>query len=73
MVAVRVDKNLIRGSPYQLGHSLDMLLRLHSRREGRSRVPVLLWLAHSSLLIGVVRASRVRMGGWRCERSTEEM
>ena len=28
---VRVDKNLIRGSLYQLGHSLDMLLRLHSR------------------------------------------
>ena len=30
-VCVRLDKNLIRGSLYQLGHSLDMLLRLHSR------------------------------------------
>ena len=30
-VRVRVDENVIRGSLYQLGHSLDMLLRLHSR------------------------------------------
>ncbi len=30
-VRVRVDENVIRGSLYQLEHSLDMLLRLHSR------------------------------------------
>lgn len=30
-VRVRVNENVIRGSLYQLGHSLDMLLRLHSR------------------------------------------
>lgn len=29
--SVRRDENVIRGSLYQLGHFLDMLLRLHSR------------------------------------------